>query len=57
MSHFPLFHINLKKNYLLKIYLFFVEFYRFNHGLENDYNFDDIIKEGKYFIFVALIDI
>ena len=33
-----------------------LEFYRFHHGLDNHYNLEDVIKEGKYCIFVALTE-
>ena len=34
-----------------------MEFYRFYYGLENHYNLEDVNKEGKYCIFVALTEI
>ena len=34
-----------------------MEFYRFHYGLGNHFNLEDVIKEGKYCIFVALIEI
>ena len=34
-----------------------MEFYRCHHALENNYNLKDVIKEGKYCIFVALTEI
>ena len=57
MLHFTFFHINFKnKFYFLKLCNHY-GVYRVHHGLENHYNFEDVIKKGKYLIFVALIQV
>ena len=30
-------------------FVIIVEFFKFYHGLKNHYNWDDVIKKGKYF--------